>query len=359
MMMKRSIKTTLCVACSSVFLLGSASCALFEVDSNSVKNVILVIGDGMGNNHLENALTYFDLEDPVFMQDKIGDVFTYSANASVTDSAAAATAMSTGQKVNNSSIAYSVEGKKLTSISTLAKNAGKKVGIVTTDTLDGATPAAFSSHALTRTESETIARGQAQSDIDLFIGQSSSAYVTTYTQFFTQNGYDVTNGAGLPNAETFKSEKYVGLITGVRSAYNDEFTAHYQLKDMAAFAVDYLEKENENGYFLMIEGAYIDKCSHSNQLIPALCEARSLFDTLTYLYERVGDDTAILFTADHETGGLRKETKKDKFTDNLYSSTNHTNALVPLFAKNVTLSETKDLYENTEIFELCKKMLKV
>jgi alkaline phosphatase len=136
----------------------------------------------------------------------------------VTDSAAAASAMATGQKVNNSSIAIDIYGEKLTSISTLAKNAGKKVGVITTDFLDGATPAAFSSHALDRNESETIAKGQAQSGIDLFMGKATSAYQTTYSQFFTQSGYDLLFTA--PSEKQLASEKLTVLLNETRSSYN-------------------------------------------------------------------------------------------------------------------------------------------
>ena len=353
-----NVKRTLCLSVCLTFAFGGIGCSASDanVEKNNIKNVILVIGDGMGENHIQNALTYFELSAPTFMSDKYGKVLTYSNDNGVTDSAAAASAMATGQKVNNSSIAYAPDGTQLTSISELAKQAGKKVGIVTTDSLDGATPAGFSSHAKTRGESETIAKGQAQSGIDLFIGKSTSAYQTTYSQFFMQSGYEMAYSA--PNMQTFSNtNKLVTLLNETRSSYNPDIQNEYSLKDMVAFALDFLD--NDDGYFLMVEGAYIDKFSHDNQLIPALCEVRSLFDTVDFLYNTVGEDTAILITADHETGLLRKAQKKDELGNFLYGSSGHSFTAVPLFVKNFTMQSETEFIENTEIFEICKNLLKL
>lgn len=341
----------LCFACACTFALSGAGCS----PNGKIKNVILVIGDGMGTNHIENARTYFDLSSPDFLSDKKGEVLTYSYDNSVTDSAAAASAMATGQKVRNSSISMDIQGEKLTSISSLAKNAGKKVGVITTDTLDGATPAAFSSHASDRNESEQIAKGQAKSGIDLFMGKATSAYQTTYSQLFTQSGYDLLF---TPPSETqLASEKLTVLLSETRSSYNENIENNYNLKDMAAFAVDFLE--NEKGYFLMIEGAYIDKYSHSNDITSALCEVRALFDTVEYLYNRVGKDTAIIITADHETGKLRKANDKTEISNRLYASTNHTATAVPYYLKNCQWNTDGAFIDNTDIFKMCKQFLNV
>ena len=340
------------VLCASMALCGVA-CQVPSKKSN-IKNVILIIGDGMGENHIQNTLMYFDLPTPECINDQEAVVFTYSNNSGVTDSAAAATAMSTGKKVNNGSICYSPSGEKLTSISTLAKNAGKKVGIVTTDTLDGATPAGFSAQAYSRNDSQDIARSQAKSNIDLFMGKSTENYQTRYSQFFMQSGYEVLHGAP-QEASAYSGKKVTALLPETRSSYNPDIQNEYQLKDMVAFALDFLQ--GETGYFLMIEGAYIDKYSHNNQLIPALCETRSLLDTVEYLYQTVGTDTAILFTADHETGKLKKAPNKDLLSDILYNSGDHSATPVPLFLKNCQLDTDASSIENTEIFKICKSLL--
>lgn len=339
------------ISCASL-----AACGEYTVqDTQEIKNVILIIGDGMGENHVDNAVTYFELDQPDFFENRVGNLATHSLDNDVTDSAAAASALATGNKVNNGEISRH-DGKDLTSVSQLALLAGKKVGVVTTDTLDGATPAAFSSHANNRSDCYEIISGQASSGIHLLMGESSSEYTTRFTMF-EDTGYTALNS--FRNLKDYmQSEKLIVTLPNIRSEYAPMCSDHVQLKDMAAFAIDYLD--NENGYFLMIEGAYIDKYSHSNLLNEAMCEVRSLFDTIEYLYNTVGDDTAIIVTADHETGKLEKAATMSEMNDNLYHSGNHSSSDVPLYAYNFSLNIHKNkAIENTEIFNICKKLLNI
>ena len=167
----------------------------FEIKtSNNVKNVILFIGDGMGQNHIENAKTYFSLDTQVFENGYWGQIQTHSNNNSITDSAAAGTSLATGQKVNNSEIARH-RNVDIVQITTLAKNNGYKVGVLTTDNLSGATPASFSAHTSNRKNIDEIAISQSTSNIDLFVaqGESDNPYLTTYKQSFIDNNYIVLN----------------------------------------------------------------------------------------------------------------------------------------------------------------------
>ena len=350
-------KTTsfLCAATLTFGTLSFVGCVHTPtVQTDDIKNIILFIGDGMGEHHIENTLTYFALEKPNFFQGRSGSIATHSANSPITDSAAAATALATGHKVINREIAYH-NGENLTSISELALAAGKKVGVVTTDTLDGATPACFSSHAKDRGDSEDIAKGQSTSGIQLLIGETGSGAYTTYAPYFIENGYSFATSPE-EMLTLSNSEKLIATLPDVRSEYNDEYKNDYQLKDIITFALDFLE--NENGYFLMIESAHIDKYSHNNDLIPALCETRSLFDCMSFLYETVSNDTALILTADHETGGLIKAATKEDISDDLYLFSSHTAADVPLFIKNFTYT-CDGTPQNTEIFHICKQLFKI
>ena len=273
----------------------------------------------------------------------------------MTDSAAAATALATGHKVNNGEVARH-DGKDLTSISQLAMQAGKRVGVVTTDTLDGATPAAFSSHANDRGDSLDILRGQASSNIHLLMGESSTLYTTNFP-LFEENGYTTLSSQTWLES-SLQSEKLLVTLPNIRSQYAPMCEDHFQLKDMAAFAVQYLD--NENGYFLMIESAYIDKYSHKKVFDNAMCEVRSLFDTIEYLRGVVGDDTAIIITADHETGKLEKGATMYEMNDDLYGSSSHTNRGVPLFVHNFNLQiKNHTTPQNTVVFDICKTLLKL
>ena len=322
----------------------------FASCDQEIKNVILIIGDGMGENHIENTLSYFDLSTPKFIKDKQCYIGTNSLNP-VTDSAAAGTALATGTKVANGSVARH-EGVDLTSISELALAAGKKVGVVTTDTLDGATPSAFSAHANNRNDSADIIECQINSGIHLLMGKTGSNYLK-HSETFIENGYSFAyDTQSLYQYQD--SEKLLANIPDVSSEYIKENGYAFQLKKMAEFAIEFLD--NEEGYFLMIEGAYIDKYSHNNNLHAALSETRSLIDTINYLYKKVGRDTAIIITADHETGDLQKATSKEELDEFLYRSDDHTDTRVPLFAKNFTYDFGENP-ENTVVFEACKYLL--
>lgn len=356
--MKASVKKIFGVFCATTFVLSAFSfigCTPAPtVEAENVKNVILFIGDGMGENHIENTLTYFELDEPVFFKDRRGSIATHSANSPITDSAAAATALATGNKVNNREISYH-NGENLSSISELALAAGKKVGVITTDTLDGATPACFSSHAKDRSDSADIAKGQATSGIQLLIGETGSGAYDAYAPYFAENGYAVATDPEEMLALA-DSEKLIATLPAVRSSYSAGHENDYQLKDMAAFAIDFLD--NENGYFLMIESAHVDKFSHDNDLIPALCETRSLFDCMRFLYDTIGQDTALILTADHETGRLEKASSKSELTNNLYNTGAHTSRHVPLFVKNFSYT-CNGTPQNTEIFKICKQLLNI
>ena len=114
----------------------------------------------------------------------------------------------------------------------------------------------------------------------------------------------------------------------------------------------------------MVEGAYIDKHSHSNSFEQAMAEMRSLIDTMEYLYDYASDGkTAIFFTADHETGGLQRLTDETENYYSLYTSTGHTSTNVPLFVKNYAFDAQNFGYEagetpqNTVVFEACKSII--
>lgn len=315
-----------------------------------VKNVILLIGDGMGFNHIENAKKYFNLPVQPFeasvMQSK-----TYSKSDEVTDSAAGATALACGRKVNNGSIARD-EGKDLESIMELAKNKNMKTGIVTSDNLYGATPAGFSSHANSRYDTDDIMRGQVESGVDLLIGKHSSSndYAERYGKEFKAKGYTlINNAADLPQQ---KDKKVLAELSSIKSIYNENETNQTELKTLVEYSLDYLD--NENGFVLMVESAYIDKFSHSNDFYGAMCEVRAFFDAIevVYNYCQTNTDTVFMVTADHETGGL---TLGGEVFDNLlYTTSDHTAANVPFYYGGFKLNKKGRTINNISLFDICK-----
>lgn len=325
--------------------------------SDEIKNVVIIIGDGMGFNHIKNAKTYYGIEKFGFEDNFVAPITTYSKSHTITDSAAAATALATGNKVNNSNVGRT-DQKDLKNIMEIAKDNHKMTGIVTTDYLYGATPACFSSHADSRNDKEDIINGQAESGINLLIGQkhTKDLYSTDFRQKFENNGYNLISTP----EELFEydnSQKIVANLDGMRSKYNDDLSGQIDFESLINFTLNYLD--NENGFCLMIEHAHIDKCSHNNDIKGSMCEMRAMADTIEQVYAfcRQRNDTAVIVTADHETGGLRLAENKHQLANNLYTTTNHTASDIPLYVMNAVIINVKEKLDNTFVFFICKKIV--
>ncbi len=338
-------------------LLIAAVCLVFPLvgcctkgPAAQIKNVVLIIGDGMGFNHVENAKKLFGLDNLIFEKDFFAQSKTHSASSGTTDSAAGATAMATGHKVNNGEISRT-NGQNLQSIVELAQAQGMKTGILTNDNLYGATPAAFSSHVDARTNTQEIILQQTSSNINLLIGKSNSQYNSYQTQF-VDSGYTMVQTFDALKSTT--SDKVIANLRNIRSIYDETKINQTDMSEVAKFALEFLQ--NDNGFFLMIEEGYIDKNAHNNELQKSLCETRTLFDIVEKVYRfcKNRKDTMVIVTADHETGGLQLSTDGN-FNNSLFSTTKHTSANVPIYVKNPVLKTEEAEVENTTIFEMCKK----
>lgn len=322
-------------------------------DVSKIKNVIVIIGDGMGVNHIANAKTYFGDENVFPFQDNyVCSVTTCSLAGATTDSAAAATALATGNKAVNGNVSK-LNGIDLQSIMSIAQANGKKTGIITSDHLYGATPAAFSSHATGRKDYEKIVAGQAVSGIDIMVGKNdSSGYYAAQKDLFESNGYKLISKYD-DLFEAQKGQKLVANVKGLRSTYNTELSGQKYINEIVKFTLDALDCEN--GFCLMIENAYIDKRSHDNDLYGALCEVRSLSDTIKEVLSfcQGRDDTVVFVTADHETGGLALANSKEEINNGLYSRTSHSPANVSLYCFGYDIGSFEVL-DNTDIFKMCK-----
>lgn len=329
---------------------------LSSEELSRIKNVIIIIGDGMGFNHIANAKIKFGKENVFPFEDNfMCKVKTQSLAGFTTDSAAAATALATGHKVSNGNVGR-LRGKDFENIMTIAQLQGKKTGIVTSDNLYGATPAGFSSHANNRGDTEDIVFGQASSKIDIMVGKSDGVgYYTAQKELFESEGYRlIFDYDELLNVE--KGQKVVANVNGLRSTYNSELSDQRYINDIVRFTLNSLDCEN--GFCLMIENAYVDKCSHDNDLNGALCEVRALSDTvgevLSFCNNR--NDTLVLVTADHETGLLKLAKSNDKLRDSLYSKSGHSSTNVPLYVFGCELVP-RNKVDNTDIFKLCKMFI--
>lgn len=281
------------------------------------KNIIFLIGDGMGIGQMEIARLFeYGKEGRLFMQTlpHLGLVQTYSANNFVTDSAAGATALATGHKTNNGMIGVTPDGKEAKSILDLFKEHGKKVGVISTNTVTDATPAAFTASVNNRWSGQAeIARQQLKNQIDVILGGGASMFkpenqngIDLIDQF-KQKGYTYVTGRG--QLQNVKGEKILGLFHPSYMTFKqdrDELRSNEpDLKLMAQKAIETLSIGNK-GFFVMIEGARIDHAAHSAD-IPGIWKEMMEFDqTVEYAVkwaEKQGD-TLVVVAADHETMGI-------------------------------------------------------
>lgn len=288
---------TLAVA-AVLFALNYVDSGVYPDSEMRAKNVILMIGDGMGEQHIEAGNIYRSNKLNMERFAVIGEVMTRSLTPGATDSAAAATAMATGVKTYNGRISYK-DGKNLETVAELAKAAGKKVGMVVTKPVTDATPAAFLSHAKGRDDSESIARQLVDFNADILFGLTDDAMDALKAEIPTAERalcttFDEINASG--------SEQIYGLLEdgAIQTAGSDT------LSSLTSTALTKLSQNNENGFLLIVEGSKIDTASHDNDMEAMLAELNA-FDAAVNTcrnWAQANGETVVMVTADHETGGL-------------------------------------------------------
>lgn len=322
----------------------------YDIYTNKSQKVILFIGDGMGENHIK--VTEKSLNKKLFFTNfKSGKVRTFSKELFIpTDSAASATALATGIKVKNGNLSM-YKNKKLKTISEYVKSLNKGVGIVTTDSLAGATPSAFSSHATSRNDSTTIIKNQLISNIDIFLGSGYDTY-KVYQEDFKNNNYFFSNSLNLLNNSY---DKIIGSFTKIRNSNSTNLEP--ELVDLTRFAINFLEAKYPNGYFLMIEGAHIDKMSHNNDIFEMINYLTSFDIAINAASSLLKDSNyTIIVTADHETGGITFN-ENSEISNKLFKTKSHTSRNVLYYIDSSTNINLNSNIDNTDIYKLIKALL--
>lgn len=286
-----------------------------------VENVIYMIPDGFGANHAANY-RIFKGQEAVWDSHIKGMYTTYSANADITDSAAAGTAMAAGVKTNNGVIGFDPEGNKVKTILEASEEAGKSSGLVATSTITHATPASFASHVEHRSNEIEIARQYIQeSGVDVILGGGKNNFVPTseggkQTELnlideAESKGFEfVETRAQLANAENVnveKGEKLLGLFAD--EALVPEFdrveTEEPSLAEMTETAIDALSQDKD-GFFLMVEGSQIDWAGEENDAAYAMHDTKAFEEAVHEAIEFAEQDgkTLVVIAGDHETGGM-------------------------------------------------------
>ncbi len=314
---------------------------------NEIKNVILMIGDGMGPNHLN----WTKAECNVALCMDTFPIQGYSITDSLsglTDSAAGGTALSSGKHCFNSNIAtLSITmgdgGCKLLDFKTVAevaKDCGMKAGVLTSDSNTGATPASFTAHVPSRSMEKEITDQQLKSNFDL-IWSEDCGYVSE--QAAKENGWQyVTKFYDVPSLK--EGVPSFGQFNHV--CYDDGGKSTSTLSTLTDLAIDQLN--NDNGFFLMVEGAHIDKYSHNNEkegMMQSLIEFDKSVRTAVDFAKEDGH-TVVIVTADHETGGITLDSKTGTYS---FTTGSHTRANVPL-----RIFGAEGLTENGKAVENCE-----
>lgn len=295
-----------------------------QSDTNT-KYVFLFIGDGMGVNQIYATELFLNAKAGEIKVEKLlmnsfpvsSNMTTYSANAYVTGSAAAGTAMSTGLKTNNGILGKSPDQKTAyENISVKAKNAGFKVGILSSVMIDHATPASFYAHQDSREMYYEISMELPNYNIDYFggggfhypkgkDGDQPDAYENAI-----QRGYTIADSRKEINKLKKGDEKVIAINPEVYPL--GEFHWAIDKKKRALSLADFTKKgievlDNDKGFFMMIEGGKIDWACHGNDGVSMIYEVLALNDAIKEAYEfykQHPDETLIIVTADHETGSM-------------------------------------------------------
>ncbi|MBI5974404.1 alkaline phosphatase [Staphylococcus canis] len=285
-------------------------------NTKNPKNVIFMVGDGMGPS-FNTAYRYFkdnpdtkEMESTVFDDYIIGTQRTYSDDPedNVTDSAAAGTALSTGHKTYNGAIGVDTQKQSLETVLERAKKVGKSTGLVSTAEVTDATPAVYASHVDDRDKKNEIAQQYYDNqNVDVILGGGAKYFGSennNLNQKFKKAGYDVvTSKDALSQA---KGNKVLGLFSDKNMPLQiDAPQDDPSLTEMQDAALKRLS-QNDKGFFLMVEGASIDKAAHANDVTGVMSEMdgfASAFDS-AMAYAKQHPDTLVVATADHSTGGF-------------------------------------------------------
>jgi len=327
------------------------------------KNVILMIGDGMGISQLSSAYYFPDKKDadrePSFSRFRyIGLVRTSSGREVVTQSPAAATAIATGYKTYNNAVGVDLDTLVRENIVEFLSKKGYMTGVIATSYVTDATPAGFYAHQPERYMQKEIAMDLLKSDIDFFAGGGSKYFQDSTGVFpFEEYGIDI-NFNKLKKIRKPDSGSRYGFLLG------QEYMPSYRngrgdfLPKSTSIAVDFLST-GEDGYFLMVEGSQIDWAGHGNNVEMMKAEVIDFERTINEVmdYAEKDGETLVIVTADHETGGftLGAQGENDGYGDYSiiepsFASTNHSASLVPVFAYGPGAENFMGVYENTEIF---------
>ena len=335
--------------------------------AQEVKNIIYLIGDGMGLSSVSMMMvesgydvTIFDKAENVALQK------TYSADNRVTDSAASGTALASGYKTNNTFVGCTPDGVAVESLMDVAKAQGKATGVVVTTYLQHATPAAFYAHTQNRHNYDVITEQLVESSLDVAIGGGMGFFKEVYkeqaTYVIASNGFSLATEFSQLEAQAGDSRPLALLADWEVGANSGSYLA-----DATREALRLLEARGEdNGFVLMVEGSLIDGMGHANDAQAQQLEMQSFMGAVEVAveYAKAHEGTIVVVTADHETGGLSIVSADANFNlseqgvEYRWTTKGHSGVMIPIYLYGTANESINGIVENTDIANTLKGLIK-
>ena len=288
----------------------------------SPKYIFYFIGDDMGPSHVLGTELYLnELNGEIGRREKLcftqfphtAFVSTYSASNGVTDSAASGTALATGSKTKNGCIGVDADGNNVNSVAHTAKENGMAVGVATTVCINHATPSAFYAHNTSRNNYPDIAQWMTVAGYDFYAGGDAKCNDTQRNALYSNaeaEGYTIARGYEEYKRKADAAEKMMLYQKNIAEdiPYTiDRSKEDLTLAQITEAGIDFLYGKSKKGFFLMVEGGKIDYASHSDDAATMFAEVIDFNNAIEVAYEfykKNKEETLIVVTADHETGGI-------------------------------------------------------
>ncbi|MVM29225.1 alkaline phosphatase [Spirosoma sp. HMF4905] len=320
------------------------------------KNIILMVGDGMGTAQIFAGLTANHGTLNLTRCTAIGFQKTQSADAFVTDSGAGATAFAIGKKAKNGAIGVDAQEKPQQTILETAKKNGLSTGLVVTCSITHATPASFYAHVPSRSQVEDIAADMLKGNVDVFVGGGRNHFAhrkdgRNLVQELQTKGYQIADSTA--DLSTIKTGKLAAFTADLEPKKISEGRGDLLLNGTTT-ALRLLD-QTKKGFFMMIEGSQIDWGGHENQtnyIVGEMLDFNKTIGAVLDFAEKDGN-TLVVITADHETGGLAitDGDMQAGQAEGKYVTKGHTGIMVPVFAYGPGAEAFIGIYENTAIFD--------
>ena len=336
-----------------------------EYKQQKPKNIILFIADGMGFSHMSLALQSVSPKDKSSVWHSFAVKGWHDARSAIgplTDSEASATAMATGTSTNFGHIGIDMEGKPLQNLFELASDHNYNTGIVTDSYVWDGTPAAFTSHIRNEDDARNILKQIAASDLDLLFGELEDVGEEDVPE--VDESLEILKKRFVLLDPTLKIPGALAQAGPIAAIFKEDeiqdMNSSPNLLKLTETALGYMSAQDKP-FILLVESEEMDAASHENDSQRVMAGLASIQATLSLIldYSKSQGETLVIFTADHETGGLAAVADFDRYP-NLqirWATKEHSAAVVPLFADGPGAAFFADVRRNREIGIKLKKLI--